>query len=412
MRRSTPDGRPLDRRDRRCSSSARHAHRAALPGQGTLTDWWTRRRSRRGSGPCAGCCRSSCSPPAAGSSGAGTRPARAGGSRSWAIGIAYVGLVGLLASARSSGASGGRIGDGLAEAADRLVTALGAFVLLVGWRSLGIIVAARDRRLLRLVQPAVGTATVVRATAAASVDGRDRRRRASATAAGRCRRPSPPSARARTQRAKAVPAAPSPGQTGAWGDPERAAIPAAVPSPRPTSSTFAPARLDRRRGAAGAAASARRPAAVRDPRRRHRRRRLAARPRTAIEYILPPIDAPRRRRRPGHAGGDESAHARNEEIIVKKLRRFGDPGPVVGRNAGPVVTQYEVQPAPDVKLSAASRRLSDDLAMALAARSLRIEAPIPGKSAVGIEIPNKDFNVGPAAPVLEESDMHARRAPS
>ena len=87
---------------------------------------------------------------------------------------------------------------------------------------------------------------------------------------------------------------------------------------------------------------------------------------------------------------------------------FGIPVRIVGRNAGPVVTQYEVQPAADVKVSRIEA-LSDDLAMALAARSLRIEAPIPGKSAVGIEIPNKDFNVVALRRILEELDFKASR---
>ena len=105
-------------------------------------------------------------------------------------------------------------------------------------------------------------------------------------------------------------------------------------------------------------------------------------------------------------GGDEAAHARNEEIIVKKLAGFGIPSKIIGRNAGPVVTQYEVLPAPDIKVSRIEG-LSDDLAMALAARTLRIEAPIPGKSAVGIEIPNKDFNIVALRRILEEVDFKA-----
>jgi S-DNA-T family DNA segregation ATPase FtsK/SpoIIIE len=71
-----------------------------------------------------------------------------------------------------------------------------------------------------------------------------------------------------------------------------------------------------------------------------------------------------------------------------------------------VVTQYEVQPAPHVKVSRIEA-LSDDLAMALAARSLRIEAPIPGKAAVGIEVPNKDFNVVTLRGILESVDFAA-----
>ncbi len=70
------------------------------------------------------------------------------------------------------------------------------------------------------------------------------------------------------------------------------------------------------------------------------------------------------------------------------------------------MTQYEVQPAPHIKVSRIEG-LSDDLAMALAARSIRIEAPIPGKSAVGIEIPNKEFNVVALRRILEEVDFTA-----
>ena len=70
------------------------------------------------------------------------------------------------------------------------------------------------------------------------------------------------------------------------------------------------------------------------------------------------------------------------------------------------MTQYEVQPAPDIKVSRIEA-LADDLAMALAARSLRIEAPIPGKSAVGIEIPNKDFNIVALRRILDELDFEA-----
>jgi S-DNA-T family DNA segregation ATPase FtsK/SpoIIIE len=71
-----------------------------------------------------------------------------------------------------------------------------------------------------------------------------------------------------------------------------------------------------------------------------------------------------------------------------------------------VVTQYEVEPSPEIKVSRIEA-LSDDLAMALAARTIRIEAPIPGKSVVGIEIPNKDFNIVALRRILEEVDLRA-----
>lgn len=103
-------------------------------------------------------------------------------------------------------------------------------------------------------------------------------------------------------------------------------------------------------------------------------------------YKLPPpelLDLP--------AGGNlkldtETLHA-NSLILQKKLADFGVEGEVVAVRPGPVITMYEFKPAPGVKV----RRivtLADDLAMALRAVSVRILAPIPGESVVGIEIPN------------------------
>ena len=177
------------------------------------------------------------------------------------------------------------------------------------------------------------------------------------------------------------------------------AIPAAVPSAVPNSATFAPAR------AAGGAAAATLLRPVRDL---DDVTDAADSPPTKdrVEYVLPPVATLDDIAIPLHAGGDETAHLLVEDIIVKKLASFGIPVRIVGRNAGPVVTQYEVQPAADVKLSRIEA-LSDDLSMALAARSLRIEAPIPGKQAVGIEIPNKEFNVVALRRILEELDFKA-----
>jgi S-DNA-T family DNA segregation ATPase FtsK/SpoIIIE len=80
-------------------------------------------------------------------------------------------------------------------------------------------------------------------------------------------------------------------------------------------------------------------------------------------------------------------HEENRADIEKKLRSFGIESKVVAVNSGPVVTQYEIRPDARVKISRIEG-LADDLAMALMARSIRIEAPIPGKDTVGIEIPN------------------------
>ena len=110
-------------------------------------------------------------------------------------------------------------------------------------------------------------------------------------------------------------------------------------------------------------------------------------------------------RPPGKTGGGMD-HAENIRDIEEKLRSFGIDARVVGTNTGPVVTQYEVRPEKHVKLSRIEG-LQDDLAMALAARSIRIEAPIPGKDVVGIEIPNHKSEVVGFRSLIEDADMLA-----
>jgi DNA segregation ATPase FtsK/SpoIIIE, S-DNA-T family len=102
--------------------------------------------------------------------------------------------------------------------------------------------------------------------------------------------------------------------------------------------------------------------------------------------------------------GQRLDHERNIRIIEEKLASFQIPATVVATNTGPVVTQYEVKPDARVKLSRIEG-LADDLAMALAARSIRIEAPIPGRDVVGIEIPNHSSEVVAFRQLLEDSGM-------
>lgn len=77
--------------------------------------------------------------------------------------------------------------------------------------------------------------------------------------------------------------------------------------------------------------------------------------------------------------------------LLEKLRRFKIDGDVVRTYAGPVVTTFEFRPAPHIKVSKILT-LQDDLAMALKAQTIRIQAPVPGKDVVGIEIPNKHID--------------------
>src|SRR5712691_3235158 len=91
---------------------------------------------------------------------------------------------------------------------------------------------------------------------------------------------------------------------------------------------------------------------------------------------------------------------RNAVIIEQTLETFGVPAKVVGVNPGPAVTQYEVQPGAGVQVKKITA-LQNDLSLALAAAPLRIEAPIPGKAAVGIEVPNKAASLVTIREVLE-----------
>jgi S-DNA-T family DNA segregation ATPase FtsK/SpoIIIE len=127
-----------------------------------------------------------------------------------------------------------------------------------------------------------------------------------------------------------------------------------------------------------------------------------------VDWILPPIELldPR----PASRTGDTIDHELNTQRIEEKLLSFGIPARVVAINSGPVVTQYEVKPAPGVKVSRIEA-LADDLAMALKARTIRIEAPIPGKDVVGIEIPNWATRVAGFRADLEESYFHAWTSP-
>ncbi len=79
----------------------------------------------------------------------------------------------------------------------------------------------------------------------------------------------------------------------------------------------------------------------------------------------------------------------NAQIIKKMLGDFGIPVSMYDANVGPAVTQYTLKPDDGIKLSKITA-LSNDLALALASQSIRIEAPIPGKALVGVEVPNKE----------------------
>ncbi len=88
------------------------------------------------------------------------------------------------------------------------------------------------------------------------------------------------------------------------------------------------------------------------------------------------------------------------EVIEKKLGDYGLDGKIQEVRPGPVVTTFELVPAPGVKVSQIASR-ADDISMALAARSIRIQAPIPGRGAVGIEVPNPEPSIVSLKELLE-----------
>lgn len=90
--------------------------------------------------------------------------------------------------------------------------------------------------------------------------------------------------------------------------------------------------------------------------------------------------------------------------LQKTLYSFGVSAKVENVSVGPAITRYELKPAEGVRVSKIAK-LSDDIALNLAAESIRIEAPIPGKQAVGIEIPNVEKEVVPLRDVLESDEF-------
>jgi S-DNA-T family DNA segregation ATPase FtsK/SpoIIIE len=353
--------------------------------------------------------------------GPGKAPGSGWGLTLFGVVIAYLGLLGAASIVQPAdearpdrpGAGGGLVGLFMSGGLSDLVTSLGAFVLLVALGIAGLLIAF-NLRLSQLLRPMTTTARWVGGAAADSM--RRESRAPSATdkplrGSNGSNGATPDGASVRggaRPRGGRIPAGTGDvvGQTGIWGEDR----PPGTSSPAPTSATFAPPRtasataVEERPGlppdlnAATAAALARRAEAEaqEEPDVPWRPNRYTAPGFSLLDDTPEPVAA----------GGEEAAHRWTEEQIVKKLKSFDIEAKIVGRNAGPVVTQYEVQPAPHVKVSRIEG-LADDLSMALAARSLRIEAPIPGKAAVGIEIPNRDFNVVSLRGILESVDFAA-----
>ena len=95
--------------------------------------------------------------------------------------------------------------------------------------------------------------------------------------------------------------------------------------------------------------------------------------------------------------------------LMDALRTFRVEGELVGRTTGPVVTQYEIEPAPGVKVRQFAN-LANDLALAMRAPSIRVVAPIPGRGAVGVEVPNPNAEMVVFRELIEARDFQGARA--
>ena len=96
----------------------------------------------------------------------------------------------------------------------------------------------------------------------------------------------------------------------------------------------------------------------------------------------------------------------NIALLQRTLDNFNIQGEVIGATQGPTVTRYEIQPAPGVKVSKITN-LSTDIALAFASPSVRIETPIPGKNAIGIEVPNKEKSFVLLREIIESKDYES-----
>ncbi|MGN1081778.1 MAG: DNA translocase FtsK [Acutalibacteraceae bacterium] len=107
--------------------------------------------------------------------------------------------------------------------------------------------------------------------------------------------------------------------------------------------------------------------------------------------------------------GDDDDLKANAEKLINTLRSFGVETRILDISRGPAVTRYELQPAAGVRVNKITN-LADDIALNLAANGVRIEAPIPGKAAVGIEIPNKSTSVVKLRDIVESKEFMSSKS--
>lgn len=123
-----------------------------------------------------------------------------------------------------------------------------------------------------------------------------------------------------------------------------------------------------------------------------------------IQYNYPPVDLLKPNVQSKLNREDKKELINNANKLEETLSSFGVEAKVIQVSKGPSVTRFELQPSPGVKVSKIVN-LSDDIALGLAASGVRIEAPIPGKSAIGIEVPNRDLSAVYLREVIESTEF-------
>jgi len=126
------------------------------------------------------------------------------------------------------------------------------------------------------------------------------------------------------------------------------------------------------------------------------------RPESHGDYTFPKLDLLSLPAKP-HAGNSEEEHARNAQQLRRTLKEFGVEVTLGEVHIGPVITRYEVYPAPGVRVERIAN-LDKNIALGMRAQSVRILAPVPGKGCVGVEVPNQNPTPVGIREILESAD--------
>lgn len=137
------------------------------------------------------------------------------------------------------------------------------------------------------------------------------------------------------------------------------------------------------------------------------RKAAAQRPASKGNYVFPSLELLREGADASSVGNTEEEHTNNAEVLLRTLREFGVEVSLGEIHIGPVITRYEIYPAPGVRVEKIAG-LDKNIALGMRAQSVRILAPVPGKGCVGVEVPNQKPTPVGIREILESEDwVHA-----